>query len=232
MKNQNYSSKLTTLLLAAFAFVFLLSTAREASAQRYLSEIRAANEANGIIQFADELSEFLNLAQFIEQDNLARPLEIKRLEAAGKKVKDGTSNLRSNLKGLIAKLKSQNLWDEQLDKEINDALGGRRVKGFFQRNGGRKILTDAETAINAVNSDVDTIINNAKNRTSGSVSFGDGHFTKAAFAPAASARKVSFRCVVLGVGIFIAEIKKAPKTAENLDQFFDKNCGAGANTAT
>lgn len=233
MKNQNYSSKLIGVVSIAFAFVFFLSTTQEASAQRYLSEIRSASEAKGVAQFANDLSAFLELAQTIEQATVVSPRDIVRLEAAGKKVKDGTSNLRSNLKGLITKLKNQNHWDDQLDTEINDLFGNRKIKGFFQRIGGRKILTEVDAAINSISSDVDTIINNAKNsRSNGSIGT-DQIFMQTSFAPcSASSRKLKFKCIVLGAAIFGAELVGADRTAENLDGFFDKNCGAGASTAT
>ncbi|MEK7725178.1 MAG: hypothetical protein AAB336_12555, partial [Acidobacteriota bacterium] len=120
---------------------------------------------------------------------------------------------------------------EELDSQFNELLGSRKIKGFFQRNGGRKILTDADTAINAIAADVDAIIANLKKLRVANAS-NNSVFMQTAFAPNASARKVRFKCVALGVAIFGAELLKAKKTAENLDGFFDKSCGAGASTAT
>jgi hypothetical protein len=220
MKNQNYSSRIIALFSIAFAFVCLLATAQNANAQR-LSGISNGSEARGIAQFANDLSDFLTQANLVESENSSNPANIKKLELLGKKVKDGTSNLRSNLKGLVTSLKNQNRWDDNLDTEINDLFGSRKIKGFFQRNGGRKILTDAEGAINALNADVDTIISNAGKRRA-SASFGTEN----------SGRKFKVKCVVLGVAIFGAELARAKQTAENLDGFFDKSCGAGATTAT
>lgn len=230
MKKQNYSSKIIALFSIALAFVLMLSTAQNANAQRYLTELRGSSEAKGIAQFANDLSEFLQLAQEIEQDSAANPVKIKRLEILGKKIKDGTSNFRNNLKNLVASLKNKNRWDDQLDTEINELFGSRRIKGFFQRNGGRKILTDADAAIAALNSDVDTIINNAKKVSASSGS--NSVFMQTSFAANSSSRKLKLKCAVLGVAIFGAELVKADRTAENLDGFFDKSCGAGASTAT
>ncbi len=234
MKNQNYSSKFIALFSIAFAFVFFLSTTQEVTAQRYLTEIKSGSEAKGIAQFANDLSAFLEIAEFIEQENIVSPRDIAKLQAAGKKVKDGTSNFRSNIKNLVTKLKNKNQWDDELDTEINDLFGSRKIKGFFKRNGGRKILTDVDSAIGSLNSDIDAIIANAKNEKASNSNGTGEFFMQASFVPCStiSLRKLKLKCVILGAAIFGAELVKADRTAENLDGFFDKNCGAGANTAT
>ncbi len=232
MKNQKLLSVLTTMFSSAFAFILCFSSVQEASAQRYLTEIRNSSEVNSIAQFADNLAEFLELAEKIEEGGGAvRPAEIAKLEAAGKRVKDGTNNFKSNLKNLVTNFKNKNQWNDELDSQINESLGSRKIKGFFQKNGGRKILTDADGAIAGLNAQIDAIIANAK-KERGSSFFGESLFVKTAFTSNASGRKLRLKCVVLGVAIFIAEVKKAPKTAENLDGIFDKSCGAGASTTT
>lgn len=229
--NNQLNKLFATFMTIALAFVIGMGSAQEASAQRYLSEIRGSSEVKGIGQFADNLSQFLQVAQTIEDGNRLNPLLIKQLEALGKKITDGTSNFRSNLNGLVTNFKTKNQWNEALDSQILELLGSRRVKGFFQKNGGRKILTDADAAINAINAEIEAIIANAKKLKAENAG-NDAIFLQTSFAPVTSVRKLKFKCVVLGVAIFGAELLKAPKTAENLDGFFDKSCGAGANTAT
>ncbi len=232
MKNQKSISVLTTVFTIAFALVLCFSSAQNALAQRYLTEIRSTSEVTNMAQFADNLASFLELAEKLEQDSGAiRPAEFAKLEAAGKRVKEGTGNFRSNLKNLVTVFKDKDQWNEELDSQINESLGSRKIKGFFQKNGGRKILTDADGAIAGLNAQIDAIIANAKNGRASNFS-SESIFVKTAFASGASARKFRVKCAVLGVAIFIAEIKKAPKTAENLDGIFDKSCGAGASTAT
>lgn len=224
-------SILTTIFSIAIALLLTISSAQNASAQRYLTEIRNSSEVNNMAQFAENLANFLEMAQKIESDGVVRPAELARLEAAGKTVKGGTSNFRNNLKNLVTNLKNKDQWNEELDAQINESLGSRKIKGFFQKNGGRKILTDADGAISQLNAQIDAIIANAKNQRGANVS-SENLFMQTAFASSSSARKLRLKCVVLGVAIFIAEVKKAPKTAENLDGFFDQSCGAGASTAT
>lgn len=233
MKNQNknYRSIITALFSIAFVMVLGLSTVREASAQRYLTEIKTTTEIKGISQFATDVSDFLKLAEFIEQENNVSPAQLKRLEAAGKKVKDGAGNLRTNLKALIANLKKSERWNDELDKQINEILGNRKAKGFFQRNGGRNLLNAGETAINSVAADVDAIINDARKLQSVNLEIG-GVLLKTSFMPAASAKKGRLKCALLGLAIFGAEVAGAKITAENLDGHFDKGCGAGANATT
>lgn len=212
------------------AFVIGIVFAQETLAQRYLSEIKDSSEANGIVQFAENLASFLELAEKIEAGDKSDAVYI-RFENVAKKIKDGTSNFRSNVKGLAATFKNRNQWNDELDSQFTQLLSSRKIKTFFQRNGGRKILTDADAAISSIPADVDAIVANIKklraaNSDNGSV------FMRTAFAPNASARKLSFKCVALGIGIALAELKGMKRTAENLDGFFDKSCGAGANTAT
>lgn len=221
----------TTFMTITLALIVGAVSVQQASAQRYLSELRDTNDVKGIAQFADNLANFLEIAEKIEDANRLNPVLIKQLEDAGKKVKDGASNFRSSLKGLVTLLKNKNQWNDELDSQFNELLGSRKIKGFFQRNGGRKILTDADAAINAISGDVDAIIVNAKKLKTASVN-NNAVFMQTAFASNASARKVRFKCVALGAAIFGAELLKAKKTAENLDGFFDKSCGAGATTAT
>lgn len=228
MKNLNIRSILTALFSIAFAAVLGLSAVREASAQRYLTQIKSAAEVRGISQFGDDLSAFLELAESLEGNKRITPVQLTRLDRTGKKVKDGAGTFKNNLKNLIAKLKNSQHWDDQLDKEINETLGNRRIRAFFQRNGGRNLLTAGETAANSISRDVDTIISNIKNQQAGNASGGDSVFAKTAFAPNASAKKFKFKCAVLGVAIFGAELLGADRTAENLDGIFDKNCGSGA----
>jgi hypothetical protein len=218
-------------LTITFALVISLVSVHETSAQRYLTEIRDSADIKGVAQFADNLSQFLTLAEKAEADSRLNPILLKQLEAAAKKVKDGTSNLRSSLKGLVGNFKTKDQWNEALDNQFNELLSNRKVKGFFQRNGARKVLTDIDAAINAINSDVDSIMVIAVKKGV-SASVGSSIFFQTSFASTAPAAKVRFKCVVLGVAIFGAELVKASRTAENLDGFFDKSCGAGANTAT
>jgi hypothetical protein len=182
------------------------------------------------VQFADNLSNFLELAEKIEAGQKDDAIYMK-IDFIGKKIKDGISNTRSNLKGLVNNFKDKNQWNDELDNQFNQFLGSRKIKAFYQRNGGRKILTDADAAINSIGTEVDAILANLKALKSSAPSNIQA-FTQTSFSPNASARKVKVKCVALGIGIFVAELKGAKRTAENLDGFFDKSCGPGANTAT
>ena len=161
MKNQKYRLP-SSFLLVAFVFAIFLSTAQETAAQRYLTEMKSTTELKGMGQFSSDLAEFLKILDAIENEKSPSPLNIKKLELAGRKVKNGANGFRNNLKGLISKLKSQNQWDENLDKEINDLLNKRNVKGLFQQNDGRKLLSEGETQASSISTDVDKIINNIK----------------------------------------------------------------------
>jgi hypothetical protein len=225
----NCRSFLNGLFSIIFVCALCLLSSPNAAAQRYLSEIKSGGEVKGISQFANDLSAFLELAEGIEQD--ATPVKLARLEAAGKKVKDGSSGFRRSLEALIAKIKKDNRWDAALDDEILGSLGNRKIKRFFQAQGGRKVLSEAINLIGSINADVDAIISNAKNPQAVNLSGDDGIFMKTSFAASASAKKSRFKCFLLGAAIFGAEIVKADRTAENLDGIFDKNCGAGAGAA-
>ena len=229
--NNQLNKLFATFMTIAFAFVIGLSSTQEVSAQRYLTEAKPSNEVKGIAQFAENLSQFLEVAEKAEAGGRVNEITIKITEAAGKKVKDSTSSFRSNLKGLVALFKSKDQWNDALDSQFLELFASRKIKGFYQKNGARKILTDADAAINSINAEIDAIIANLKNKQASNFT-NDSIFTRTAFAPNASARKFKLKCVVLGVAIFGAELVKAPKTAENLDGFFDKSCGAGASTAT
>lgn len=231
MKNQTKKSSIA-LFTVGFVFVLLLLSAQDVAAQRYLTEIRGSSEVKGIGQFADNLADFLKLAETIEQDNGAvSPAQLGRLEAAGKRIKDGTSNFRNNLKNLVANFKSKDQWNDELDSQINEVLGSRRIKAFFQRNGGRKVLTEADAAIGNLNAEIDAIIANARNQRGANLS-GTDLFVQTSFASTTSAGKLRLKCAVLGVAIFGAELLRTKKTAENLDGIFDQSCGAGATATT
>lgn len=229
-KKINYRSIATTVFSIAFVLVLSLSMAQDVAAQRYLTELRPTQEVKGLSQFAANLGEFLKLAESLEGVKIVSPRDFALLEAAGKKVKDGAPNFRQSLDGLIARIKKNNRWDEALEVEILSLLGNRKIKGFFQNNGGaRRVLTEALNAYNVIPGEVDQIINSFRNSQSVN-SDGEAFYTKASFA--ASVRKVRFKCIVLGAAVFGAELAGADRTAENLDKIFDKNCGAGASTAT
>ena len=98
----------TTFMTITLALIVGAVSVQQASAQRYLSELRDTNDVKGIAQFADNLANFLEIAEKIEDANRLNPVLIKQLEDAGKKVKDGASNFRSNLKGLVTLLKNKN----------------------------------------------------------------------------------------------------------------------------
>jgi hypothetical protein len=235
MKTKTHTFRFILTVTALSVFIFALG--QNVFAQRYLSELKDRNEPKGIAQFGDDLAAFLKLAEEINaKPSIVSPRILAELDRLGRKVKEGTSNFRSNLKGLVAKFKSDNRWDDKLDGEINETLGSRKVKGFFQRVGGRKILNDSDGAINAINIDVDAILSDAKKLSASITRVEDTTFMKTSFAQAGvapSALKLRFKCVVLGVAIFGAEIAKAPKTAENLDNIFDSNgCGSGTASTT
>lgn len=233
MKNQKNIFRF--ILTAAALSICLFVSNQNTYAQRYLSEFKDKSpaEAQGIAQFAADLAEFLQLAN--NKASVVSPRDLANLERAGRRVKDGSSNFRSNLQALVTKLKNNKQWDNELDTEINNSLGSRRAKGFFQRIGGRKILTDVDGVISSINADVDAILNEAKKPGTALLFRSDPIFTRASFTEPGSsaARKVRFKCVVLGAAIFGAEVVRAPKTAENLDNIFDSNgCGSASSATT
>lgn len=229
MKNK---SLFIGLLSFTFLFVLCLSSAQNVSAQRYLTELKPTGEIKGIAKFAGDLSEFLTLAESLDTAGNSSATDLTRLEASGKKVKDGTPNFRQSIENLIAKIKRDNKWNDEFDSEVTGSLQNRKIKGFFQNNGGRKILSESLVALNNLSRDVDLIIANARKQKSASNGFNEEIFVRTSFASSSSARKVRFKCVLLGAAIFGAEVIKADRTAENLDGIFDKSCGAGASTAT
>lgn len=224
-----------TKIITTLFMIFALAAA--ANAQRRFDPKATGTEAElrNVAQFAQELVDFIKQARHIEQDNASSEAELKKLQDVGRRVKDASGNFRSNLQGLISKLKSNNRWNDEFDAEFLDSIVSPRLKGFIGRLGGaRKALTEAEAAINSVSQDVDATINEARSpRASNLVN--EVFFTHASFAPRSGVGggKVRVKCVLLGVGIAAAEIGKMKLTAENLDNLFDSNkCGNAAASPT
>lgn len=222
------------LFSAAIVFVVGLSTAQ---AQRRFEpkSVGAETEVRNVANFTQELLTFLKQTEDADNNANVSEVELKRLQNQGKRIKDGTSNTRSSLQGIISKLKSANRWNDEFDADFLEAITNTRVKAFIKRAGGaRKVLTDAETALNSLGQDIDAALNDAK-KTRAANHSGEVFFVKASFAedapPSFSSRKVRLKCVLLGAGIALAEIGRLKLTAENLDNIFDSNkCGGAAPT--
>ena len=225
---KNLISKLLTVFVSAVC----LMTAQNTFAQGKFDARNAGvePEIKEAAKFSDLLLRFMTVYVQYDGKRIVSEEEIKELVQLGQSVKDGTSNFRSNLQGLVTKLKNGNRWNEQLDKEFTDSIVSPRAKELFQNSGARKIFgTEINPAINSLGTDIDAMINDLKSRRAASVSQGIS-FEKAA--TSRSAAKGRLKCIVLGVGIAVAEVAGAKLTAGNLDKIFDKSCGGGGAAAT
>ena len=232
----NYRPLLTAFFSAAFVFIVGLSAVQNADAQRKFDPKATGTETElrNVANFTQELVNFLKLADLVDQNSAVSEDDHKKLRDTGKRVKDGTSNARTNLQGFISKLKAANRWNDDFDAEFLDAIVSPRIKAFIQKAGGaRKALTAAEAALNAVGQQVDAAINDAKKPRAENI-VTDVFFMNASFSSnpnyVFSARKFRVGCFLLGVGIAAAEIARAKLTAENLDNVFDSKCGGSAPT--
>ncbi len=220
-----------TFILSTLIFALCLLSAQNIFAQGKF-DVRDAgveNEVKGAAKFSELLRRFMTLYLKIESKNSASDVEMKELVSLGQNIKDGTSNFRSNLQGLVAKLKNGNRWNEKFDDEFANSIVSPRTKALFQNSGARKILgTEINPAIDSAGTEIDAMLNEIKglratNENRG-VFFATASYTK-------SAAKGKFGCVMLGVGVAIAELAGAKLTAGNLDKIFDRKCG-GADSAT
>jgi hypothetical protein len=208
-------------LLIILVLTILLG-ANNVFGQDYVTKLRTNNHVSGGIQFANDLAAFLEMAERLESKKVVINPEIQALEALGQKVINGASKFRSNLKGLVSKIKGDNRWDDNFDRESLTLLGNRKIKSLFQSQGARKILSEADLDLNDLAAEIKGIIGDLRRRV------GDNQGENRNFRTVSFSERVAlgkFRCFLLGAAIFFAEIIKAPKTAENLDQRFDSKCG-------
>lgn len=230
-RKNSFSSFLTAAL--ALAFVFALGLSQSAAAQGRL-DVRAAGvetEVKGLAQFAEQLAQFVGQSEQLQKRGSATEADLTKLQELGRRVKDGSSNLRRFLQALISKLKASNRWNDQFDAEFVASISNSAVKSFIQRNGGaRKLLSaDINPAIDSIGADADAIVDEVRNHRAAISS--DAVFIKAAFSSPAGLGK-GFKCGLLAVGIAAAELAGAKLTAGNLDAVFDRKCGGGAGAAT
>ena len=233
MNNQKSKIRVTLAAFVTTAFVIVCSlcAASEADAQRRFEakSVEADAEVRNFAQFAQELVNFIKQAEAVESNANAPEAERRKLQDLGRRITDGTSNARSNLQSLIAKIKKANRWTDEFDAEFLDSISNARVKALIRRVGGaRKALTEAEAALNTLRQDVDATINESKK----AALFDDDEdvFVNASFG-GRRAGKIRVKCVLLGVGVAVAEVGRLKLTAENLDNLFDSNkCGGAAPT--
>ena len=218
--------------MAIMAAAIVLAGAANTNAQRRFDPKATGteNELRNVALATQDLLNFVKQAQYIEQDANAPAPEKRKLIDLGRRVKDGTSNLRGGLQGFSTKLKNANKWNADFDAEFLDSITSPRIKSFIQRLGGaRAAITQAESALASLGQDVDGTLTDSR------VAFNQGgqpFFMNASFAPAA-AEKIRIKCVLLGVGVAGAEIVRLKLTAENLDNLFDSNkCGGGSSTVS
>jgi hypothetical protein len=235
MKNQKI--KTSSLLAALFSAMFVIALCVSDTAAQRRFDFKAAGvetEAVGIDQFTDALIAFvLKDVAFKKATSLQDRIRLRReLKEAGDKVKGSSGNARRLFQTLIAKLKSGNRWNDDFDKDFLAGIVSPRIKSIVQTNGGaRKALTDAEALFNNLNAEIDATVREA-NDSQGFNTTGDASFTNASFA---SAKKIRGGCVLLGIGIALAESRllNMKLTAQNLDNIFDnKGCGGGSGAAT
>jgi|GEM_PF-2605940 len=229
MRNRKTSSLLTVLF--STAFVIALCVSNTAAQQRF--DFKAAgveNEATGIEQFTDALVSFyLKDVETKKSKSLPDRVRLRReLQDASSKVKGNSGNARRLFQELISKLKNGNRWNDDFDKDFLAGIVSPRIKSLIQRLGGaRKALDLAEAAFNSLNADIDQTVKEA-NDDNALNQAGEVSFTNASFTPAAFSRKRGDGCILLGIGIALAESRllKMKLTAQNLDNIFDsKGCG-------
>lgn len=228
MRNQKI--KTSSLLTVLLSIVFVALCVSNTTAQRRF-DFKAAGvetEAAGIEQFTDALIAFSLKDVENRKSKLTDRVKLRReLQDNGSRVKGSSSNARRLLQELIAKLKNGNKWNDDFDKSFLDGIVSPRIKSLIQRNGGaRKVLADADGLFNSLNTEIDDSIREANsqalNETGGVI------LMNASFA------KRGDRCLLLGIGIALAESRllKMKLTAENLDNIFDsKGCGGGGGSA-
>jgi hypothetical protein len=223
---RNQKAKMSSLLTMLFSVAFVALLVSNATAQRRF-DFKAAGvetEAAGIEQFTDALIAFSLKDVETRRSKLADRVKLRReLQDTGTKVKGSSSNARRLFQELIAKLKSGNRWNDDFDKSFLDGIVSPRIKSLIQRNGGaRKVLADAEALLNSLNAEIDETIREANNNQALNET-NEATFTRASFYG-----KRGDRCLLLGIGIALAESRllKMKLTAQNLDNIFDsKGCG-------
>ena len=229
-KKSKIRLSLAAFVTTAFVFAFSLCAAQNADAQRRFEpkSVEADTEVRNFAQFTQELVNFIKQAEALEGNANAPETERRKLQELGRRVNDGASSARSSLQNLIAKIKKANRWNDEFDTEFLDSISNARVKALIRRVGGaRKALADAEAVFNTLRQDVDATVNDSKK--AGLVNDEDV-FMNVSLAPRPGG-KVRVKCVLLGVGVAVAEVGRLKLTAENLDNLFDSNkCGTAAPT--
>jgi hypothetical protein len=216
MKNQTIMQKILPLFTSAvFVLIAVFLIGNEVAEQRYLTEYKNNTDIKAAGQFADLFAQFIELDNALTKKGFATDAEIAKLENLGQRITSGTSNTKRNLEGFISKLKQDNRWNDETDQEFSSLLGNRRIKGHLSTGGGaRKILDFAsQNFARLIGSGINNAIADAKENRRAS-------FTTAK-------KRGRFGCALLFVGVFIAEIKSAPLTAENIDNIYDRDCGGG-----
>ena len=217
-------NRIFSLFRISFSLLFALALlSGNTYAQRYLSErLGIHNEARAVADFGDSLAVFAKKSDvLLKKESLTR-LEVASLEADGKKITDGTSNFQSNLQQLITKLKNSGNWNEQFDTDFLAAVKSANARAAINQAGGaRKLLEAVLSDVVSPRDVVNTNINEAKAKlvAGNRRAAGEEVFTAHAF-------RKSFKCIALGVGLAIAEVAGADRTACRLDEAYgEAGCG-------
>ncbi len=204
----------------------LLSVSSYAQGKKLdLTALGVNNESKAVADFGDSLAVFAKRSDVLLKKERLTRAEITTLEADGKKITDGTSNLQSNLQRLIAKLKQSNNWNDQFDADFLASVKSANARAAINQAGGaRKLLEGALADIVSPRDVVNTNINEAKAKlVAGNRRVKD----EQVFTAHAAYRFKKFKCFLIGAGLAISEAAGLDRTACRLDEAFGAaGCGS------
>ncbi len=212
--NNQLNNSFATFITIAFAFVISIISVQEATAQRYLVEMKDTAEVKELAKYAERLAEFFTVADAIAKINTsegtAEPDQVllNKFLSAKIKVTQDERIVGANAFKLIKlweKISPDKNSDEELRKEIDKLLQSRNARPFFKS--GVSVLGSAVGHTDAKRIEKDT--------------------NKIFAAPLKLGfYKPKFSCAVLATAIFAAELRNANKTAATVDSFFKAVCNA------
>lgn len=223
------------------ASVLLLALALAVPAQPdklNLDALDIGNEARSLNAANDHLASFFAEAAKLSKKDTISTAEFAAIERSAGVAKGDTAKIIAILIGLVNKLKASNHWNQQFDDQFAATLSRANAKNGLQQAGGaRKLFEAAASEAGGLSANIDDELQSLRAKVARAKeshdSFASNHvrlksggsgetLTAQPFAAGGG-----FKCKALLVGLAIAEVAGADRTACRLDELYgEKGCGA------
>ena len=230
-------------LLAGALLLALTASALAQPDKLNLDALNIGNEARTLNTANENITSFFADAAKLKKKESVSPSEFAALEHSADVAKRNADQIIAILIGIVRNLKAADHWNQQFDDQFVASVSRASVRSGLQQAGGaRRLLEAAANETNNFAADIDQELESVRAKVATSKKEGlllatsrktDANHASSSVVVSNAAiaghapLSIGIKCKLLLVGLAIAEVAGADRTACRLDELYgEKGCGA------